>query len=156
LLVVPAAVAQTGSGGDEIIDGIPVERIGVTPHDEAGAVRNQNESADERIGSHAHVASTTVPALSLPPSTADGHRLGRNIPNPAHSITRIPFVAPQPETVLLTMYDSKGREIARHSLEVAQGMNTIDLDVSTLPAGSYLYQITAGRTVLTRMMTVTP
>jgi hypothetical protein len=116
--------------------------------------RLQDVSANGTITGHAQTAAVTVPVLTLSPATRDGYRVGQNIPNPARSITRIPFGAPSAGTIRLTVFDDRGQELASYEVRVSEGMNTIDLDISALRAGSYLYQIKADNTTLSRVMTV--
>jgi hypothetical protein len=114
----------------------------------------QEVSANGTISERAQIATVTVPLLTMSPPTRDGYRVGQNIPNPAHSITRIPFEAPDAGTIRITVVDDKGKELAGYEVKVSRGMNTIDLNVSGLRAGNYLYQIKAGTTTLSRVMTV--
>jgi hypothetical protein len=116
--------------------------------------RLQDVTANGTIGGEEHVAAVTVPVLTLSPANRDGYRVGQNIPNPARSITRIPFGAPSAGTIRISVFDDKGKELANYEVRVSEGMNTIDLDISTLTAGSYIYQIKAETTTLSRVMTV--
>lgn len=116
--------------------------------------RIQDVGASGTIGDHGQIATVTVPALTLSPATGEGYRMGQNIPNPARSITRIPLEAPSAGTIRITVFDDRGQKLGSHKVKVAEGMNTIDLDVSALKAGQYLYQIEAETATLSRIMTV--
>jgi hypothetical protein len=116
--------------------------------------RLQDVAPNGTIGEHAYIATVTVPALTLSPATSAGYQVGQNIPNPAHSITRIPVGAPSAGTIRITVFDDRGQKLGSHKVKVSEGMNTIDLDVSALKTGRYLYQIEADTTTLSRVMTV--
>lgn len=85
-------------------------------------------------------------------STADGVAVH---PNPFTDRTTLAFALDARTDVTLTVYDVRGREVARlvdGPLEA--GTHEADFDASSLPSGVYLYRLTAGSTVRTGRLTV--
>lgn len=66
-------------------------------------------------------------------------------PNPAKEKTTIGYYLNTPSQVQLSLYDPNGK-LVRHIVqeEKEQGEHEVVLDVSDLPAGSYIYKIKAG------------
>jgi hypothetical protein len=54
----------------------------------------------------------------------------------------------------ITVFDASGRVVRRSSLGGAAGDARLVFDADGLPAGSYLYRISAGARSVTRKMTV--
>lgn len=70
--------------------------------------------------------------------------LRQNIPNPASSVTKIPYVlAESSSSTTLRLFDARGDLQGTYDLgSLAAGEHGFDLDVSSLPTGSYLYHLT--------------
>lgn len=95
-------------------------------------------------GNMAGMFNQTVGTLgvTLPENAA----LRQNIPNPASSVTKIPYVLAEPSiSTTLRLFDARGDIQGTYDLgSLAAGEHAFDLDVSGLPTGSYLYHLTVG------------
>jgi hypothetical protein len=79
--------------------------------------------------------------------------LGQNYPNPFNPVTRIAFTLDKPADVNLTVWDISGRKLATLvSEQRPEGRYNVDFDAAKLPAGVYLYRLTAGSQTVTRKM----
>ncbi|OJW83651.1 MAG: hypothetical protein BGO69_04975 [Bacteroidetes bacterium 46-16] len=71
-------------------------------------------------------------------------QLRQNFPNPCTGLTRIPLVLRTPSEVRVTIMSVEGKELGRQLIgSLNPGDQTIDLDVSYLPAGKYIYNVRA-------------
>lgn len=86
-------------------------------------------------------------------AVAAGLTLGQSYPNPASSRTTIPVSGVlNGMEARFSLYRADGRElIARR---ISAGETSVELDVSSLPSGSYVYALTAGPLRRTGRMTV--
>jgi hypothetical protein len=116
--------------------------------------RLQAVALDGTVAAGGPIASVTASIMSAAADLKAETFLGQNIPNPVHSMTRIPFSVAEPSTVRLRIFDAQGQELAGRQLSVQAGMNTIDLNLSACAAGSYLYKLEVGERSFTRTMTV--
>jgi hypothetical protein len=81
--------------------------------------------------------------------------LEENAPNPFSGTTAIRFALPEAADVRLTVYDALGREVAVLADGRREaGAHTVTFDARALPAGVYLYRLTAGERVEVRRMTI--
>ncbi len=70
------------------------------------------------------------------------YRLGQSYPNPATSVTNIDFTIPRSDTVTLSIYDIKGRLVAKPVDEILTiGTYSIPIDTSSLSSGVYFYRM---------------
>lgn len=78
----------------------------------------------------------------LPASTT----LAQNYPNPASGTTTIPLTLDAPITgATLRIFNADGAEVRSIRLDrLTAGDHTVEVDVSTLDQGTYLYQLTLG------------
>lgn len=66
----------------------------------------------------------------------------QNFPNPCTDHTKIPVVLRTPSDVRVSVISIDGQEIAKQLIgNLPAGEHNIDLDVSTLPAGKYIYSV---------------
>ncbi len=97
-----------------------------------------------------------VAGLALPESAV----LKQNFPNPASSSTTIPYQLPEGSTkATLRVFDQTGATVSTRELPATgAGDHDFTLDVSSMPTGSYLYQLTVstprGQQVYARTMRV--
>lgn len=82
-------------------------------------------------------------------------RLGQNFPNPARNYTNIQFYTNASGHLRLSIHDMRGRKIQ----EIVsgfhhQGQYDIRVDVSQLPPGTYIYQVSQGQWKSSAKMTV--
>ncbi len=69
-------------------------------------------------------------------------QIRQNFPNPCADYTKIPIVLRTPSDVRVSIMTVDGREINKQiSGSLSSGEHTIDLDVSNLPAGKYIYTV---------------
>ena len=79
----------------------------------------------------------------------------QNYPNPFNPTTTIQFNLPKETQVKLTVYNVMGQEIVTLISENrVAGIHKVQWDASNLPSGLYIYQLTAGATVLNKKMTL--
>jgi uncharacterized protein (DUF1501 family) len=84
---------------------------------------------------------------------AAAFQVGQNYPNPATSGTMIPIAGVvSGMSARLTFYNTDGREIFRQP--VMPGQTSVDIDTRGLPAGAYIYELTAGPLRRSRTMIV--
>ena len=77
----------------------------------------------------------------------------QNTPNPFNDITTIGFILPQDETVTLRIMDLNGRLIHRQQQAFTAGLNSINIDGSTIDAqGILYYQLETQHHSLTKKM----
>jgi len=86
---------------------------------------------------------------------ASSTTLQQNYPNPAAALTSIRFGIDAPSQVTLKIYSTSG-ELLLTAVNRAMepGAYTADLDVASLPGGSYIYVLQAGSTTLSKIMQV--
>lgn len=69
-------------------------------------------------------------------------QIRQNYPNPATAATRIPVTLQSASTVRVYVLDLQGREISKQYLgSMNAGEQTLDLDISSLAAGNYIYTV---------------
>lgn len=96
-------------------------------------------------------AEPAEPADEIPVAFA----LAQNYPNPFNPTTTIEYHVAEPQTLSLRVYDVLGREVAVLVDEVkAPGNYSVRFDARGLASGLYLYRLSAGAHVFTKMMTV--
>jgi hypothetical protein len=77
--------------------------------------------------------------------TLDGLTLKGAFPSPASDRTTVNFAVDKPSSIEISIIDMTGRVISTiHTERVEAGNHTHDLDVSALPAGSYMYTVSTG------------
>ena len=89
------------------------------------------------------VAAASATNLETTPS---GYALSKSYPNPFSSATSITYQLPEAQQVRISVYDVLGREVAMLVNETMEaGLHTAQWTAaSSLPAGTYLYRMTAG------------
>jgi VWFA-related protein len=120
-------------------------------------VRACNDIAE---ATHSEAAVTGVTSAAAIPHVAPAKlELSQNAPNPftAGATTMIPFSVHGTggQHVKLEVYDLLGRRVATlvNGL-LSQGLHTARFQATGLSAGMYLYRLSAGETVRTRMMVI--
>lgn len=99
-------------------------------------------------GSYSYSA-TTEATVSLPKSFS----VEQNYPNPFNPSTMIAFSLPQSMKVSLVVFNTIGQEVARLIDETLEaGYYQKSFNAGNFPSGTYLYQLRAGNSVLTKKM----
>lgn len=79
----------------------------------------------------------------------------QNSPNPFNPTTTIGYTLDTPQHVILKVYDTLGREVAKLVDERKEpGYHEIKFEASGMPSGVYVYHITAGKQSQTKKMTL--
>ena len=157
--------------GDEELGGVafdPVERqlyiariTGFTStgfvsiHDETGQEVNRFSAgiAPGSLAFYRPVESNVSTELS--DRIAEGFTLGEIYPNPVASIGRVTITVNRGERLTLQIFDMLGQRVGTYlDNEVAPGRHLMDLDVSNLPAGLYVYRLSSGERVEVKTFTV--
>ncbi len=84
----------------------------------------------------------------------EGWNLGQNEPNPASSVTAIPFNVPLDGRVVLSVMGVNGQLLHREEIDATAGANRVELQLETLPAGLYYYSLEYRGQRQVRKMTV--
>ncbi|MCP4229280.1 MAG: T9SS type A sorting domain-containing protein [bacterium] len=88
-----------------------------------------------------------VEAITTGVTTAEGnvpfsYHLAQSYPNPTGTAANIDFAIPQTENVTLKIYDIKGRCVATPvDGEMPVGIHSVEVDVSSLANGVYIYSL---------------
>jgi hypothetical protein len=84
--------------------------------------------------------------------------LGQSYPNPAATVTTIPFSLATASTFRVDLYDLAGRHIRTlaEGHTAARGARSFEVDVSALPPGVYIYRLTTPAGEAARKLVVAP
>jgi len=94
------------------------------------------------------LAYSTVSVEDEVPISESGIRLGSNYPNPFRGATTFPVELARSEVVTLSVFDVLGRVVERlEPRRLQAGRNDVSVDLSSLPAGTYFYQVESGDVV---------
>ncbi len=134
----------------------------------------------QRVNEKTTHASPIVPNPVAAKSKTDGHRfqliltpntqvssesedalpaeleLQQNYPNPFNPVTTINYQVPQHSRVRLEVFDLMGRKVSTliDGQSQAAGRYSVRFDASSLASGTYIYRLSAGRTHLTKKLTL--
>lgn len=75
-------------------------------------------------------------------------------PNPTSNTANVSFVSEKYTQYTTRIVNIFGQEMSRETLNVQAGLNTIKVDVSTLPTGVYMYTINDGKAAYTHRFVV--
>ncbi|NNG27492.1 MAG: T9SS type A sorting domain-containing protein, partial [Ignavibacteriaceae bacterium] len=79
--------------------------------------------------------------------------LSQNYPNPFNPVTIIEFGIPVKSNLVLTIFNSIGKEVAKLiNEEKDAGTYSVKFDAAEFPSGIYFYQLHAGYYVETKKM----
>ena len=73
-------------------------------------------------------------------------------PNPANSTVNVSFESAKESEVEITMTNFLGQVVLRDEMDAAKGFNNRKLDVTSLPEGSYLLQLTSEDEIKTKIL----
>ena len=91
-------------------------------------------------------AETYSNTIELAPDPSEmGFTLGQSYPNPSQGVTEISFTLPENSQVSIRIIDVTGKVVNTDvtNQPFAQGAQSVKLDLSGLPSGSYLYEMVA-------------
>jgi len=91
-------------------------------------------------------AETYSNTVQLDPDPSElGFTLGASYPNPSAGLTNISFTLPEASQVTLRVMDVTGKVVNSDisNVSYAAGSQNVKLDLSSLPSGSYLYELVA-------------
>jgi len=81
--------------------------------------------------------------------------LGQNYPNPVtQGLTDIDFYTPRLGEFSFKLINLLGKEVISRKVTAQKGMNTIKLNVSSIPPGVYMYSLTGKSSTLTKRMII--
>ncbi len=81
--------------------------------------------------------------------------LHQNFPNPFNPVTTISFYLPEPGEIKLSVFNIVGQPVAVITEgSYAAGEHQFEWDATDKPSGMYIYQLEAGKSVMTRKMTL--
>ena len=74
-----------------------------------------------------------------------GFTLGQSYPNPSQGVTEVSFTLPEASQITLRVMDVTGKVVNSDvsNVQFAAGSQSVKLDLSGLPSGSYLYEMVA-------------
>jgi hypothetical protein len=97
----------------------------------------------------------TVGTKDVSPTAVNGYELRQNYPNPFAGQSALTFVMAEAGHARIAITSVTGSVVAVIADGFfGKGENTVMFDGSSLPSGSYLYELTAGSTHLQRAMTL--
>lgn len=81
--------------------------------------------------------------------------MGQNIPNPAASVTRIPYNVPQSGRIVFSVMSANGQLLHREVIEAEGGRSHVELQVEGYANGIYYYSMEYQGQRIVRKMSVT-
>ena len=91
-----------------------------------------------------HTLDITIDIVNDNQPLAENFYLYPNFPNPFNPLTNIRFFLKTSNTVLLNIYDLKGKLVKRNRLQLDSGTHVIQWNASKSPSGIYLIKLQAG------------
>ncbi len=108
-------------------------------------VLKNSQIAPVSVGEEAAVLCNPDFSVGYTMPSMEGYILEQNYPNPAFGNTTISFKIPTTCFVSLTLFNSKGVEVAELAgKDFEPGTHAIQYNVDTLPAGNYFFSMKAG------------
>jgi len=93
---------------------------------------------------------------SVKETTFEGFTLGQSYPNPTQGKASFTYTTPNETEVRITLVDMTGRLVQTLvNGRVSAGDYTVNIDVSSLTSGTYLYMLESGSTKLVRQIILT-
>jgi len=87
------------------------------------------------------------------PQIVSDFKLYQNYPNPFNPLTKISYSVPTASKVTLIVFDILGKEISTLvNEEKPAGEYEVKFDATSLPSGTYFYQLKAGSYIQTNKM----
>jgi len=92
--------------------------------------------------------------IGIDETSLNGVTLLQNVPNPAADKAEISFLLPENGTCMLTLRNTLGELIQTTTLDGQTGKNSVNVDLSNLGQGIYVYTLEYKDVVLTRRLSV--
>jgi len=83
-----------------------------------------------------------------------GTFLSQNIPNPAIRTAKIAFGVTKPGKVVVTLFHIDGTQVKTLYEGMVNDIVTLNIDISSLPAGIYIYRMLSGEALLSRTLLI--
>lgn len=122
-------------------------------------IKQRNAQILDEIGSKEYtftISKAIEPGSSLPPEEEGQLRLqlSQNFPNPFSGSTRIKYSIPEDCNVKVKVYDIAGREVAtlEDNANKAAGEYELAFNAANLASGTYIYELTAGKSKIAKLM----
>lgn len=87
-------------------------------------------------------------ARSFTAASTEAENALRIAPNPANGMTQIFLDANQASSGVISLYDISGKMVLQQNVAIAEGLNTVELDISSFDPGLYLMSAQQGSLVL--------
>ncbi len=101
------------------------------------------------------ISKTAIDVSTEDESLPGAFALKQNFPNPFNPTTSIAFTTPAAGEVTLAVFDLLGRQVATLVQgPMTAGDHSVTFNATSLPSGTYLYRLTAGSEITTRVMTL--
>ncbi len=116
--------------------------------------KNRGRFLLDNLNSNTYHSTPMPTAVDIPPDLLpDRVQLAQNYPNPFNPTTTINFELPRKEHVSLDIFNILGQRVGRLIDEtMPAGSHTVTFDGSSFASGVYLYQLTTGKTKLSKKM----
>ena len=75
-------------------------------------------------------------------------------PSPTRLTSNVSFKSNQNENIIINILDLNGKLIFQNNFNISNGMNNLELDVSTLKSGVYLINFNTNNKVITKKITI--
>ena len=137
---------NTGQSNFAFAFPVPVSNTAAVTATATSAVAGTSE-----LSACAFATEIELPAGELPPEAS----LGVSYPNPASGKTTIPFDLPSRAHVRIDVFDALGRRVTTLvDGETPAGRHEVTFDAAGLPAGLYIYRLTASSRTLVRHLII--
>lgn len=142
------------------VNGTEWKKIGVVAAASGSSGENQYEFTDpEKTGNYYRLKQVDkdgsfkyTPVLR---SDCNNSSLQLSIyPVPAKDLLNIVVSSPKKETGMMQVLDISGKIVLQRTVKINEGVNSISLDVSALPEGSYIYRMTVPSGIFTNKFLV--
>lgn len=80
--------------------------------------------------------------------------VAQSYPNPANEMATISFTTPKSSDVQLNVYNMLGGLVYSQGIKSQKGVNKVELETASMPAGMYVYTVSNGEKTITKRMTV--
>jgi hypothetical protein len=92
--------------------------------------------------------------LKTPDNSNQSFTVYQNIPNPFSNKTLIKYRISKDQNIILTVYDSNGKEIISRIIKAKRGENQFEFSREKLSTGVYFYKLDDGNNPITKRFIV--